>query len=116
MVNFENINEILIFDVYGEFSISEIQKIKKFIYDTLDNYSHCNKIILSFKNLEYIDSTGLGFIIETSKKYALNANNFIITDVDQDKFAVFKYTGIIQTGFVKFIETKEKAVEFLNDL
>ena len=65
----------------------------KTLDDTLQKLQNRSKIILNMKEMQYIDSTGLGTIAKNAKLLAANSGEIIIYDSPSRVRKIFEISG-----------------------
>jgi len=98
----ENNMELTIYkEVQGETTIFKLEGIldittSKVIEPYLNSFSDMKVLILDFSDLEFIDSTGIGSIMEAI--YLSQEKNFILklTGINESIHEVFKTVGLYQ--------------------
>ncbi|OQY10443.1 MAG: hypothetical protein B6I28_01020 [Fusobacteriia bacterium 4572_132] len=71
-----------------------------------------NKIIIVMKNLEYIDSSGLGVLVAILKKIKNEKGKLILTDINEEIFEILSLTSLDKV--FKILKTKKDALEEIN--
>lgn len=84
---------------YGEIDIYTAPKFKETLLEVIE--SRNSDIIIDGKNLEYIDSTGLGVLISGLKKLKETDKNIIIINLRSNINKLFEITGLNKVFIVK---------------
>ncbi len=58
-------NNIVIFRLQGDLIVSEVEKLRNEFHEVMEKNIH--KIILDFSDIEFIDSSGIGLMVEILK-------------------------------------------------
>lgn len=79
-------------DVQGEIDIYNSSSVKDYLSNLIQ--VHQADIHINCKNLEYIDSTGLGALVAVVKKVKLYNGNVYLKNVKSNVEKVFKITNL----------------------
>ncbi|BEP27676.1 STAS domain-containing protein [Helicovermis profundi] len=79
-------------DLEGDVDINTSNKLKEEINSLLDEREA--NVELNFKELSYIDSTGLGVLISILKRVKKNENKIVVKNSKKNVFKLFKITGL----------------------
>ena len=71
----------------GRLDAAQCEKAQSFM-DTIENAR-----VLDFTSLEYISSAGLGVLLKTQKRLAVNGASLKIVNVNNHIHDVFRYSG-----------------------
>ncbi|MFA6449589.1 MAG: STAS domain-containing protein [bacterium] len=89
--------------IAGEASIDLYRQIK----NLLEQYDKLN-LILDFKGLEFIDSSGLGFLVAVNSTLLKQGRNLTLAAVPENLMGLLKITNLDRV--LKIVATIEKAV------
>ncbi|AUS98154.1 anti-anti-sigma factor [Clostridium thermosuccinogenes] len=78
--------------ISGEVDIYTSQKLKDKLYSLVDESK--SDIRIDFKDLTYIDSTGLGILVGALKKARQKEKNIIISNMRENINKLFLITGL----------------------
>lgn len=92
IISTKEYNDKVIIELEGEIQIKNISEIKKVIYQTID--THKKNIILDFKNVSYIDSSGIGVLLVGYRKASESGNELILCNVPEKIMEILKLTQI----------------------
>ncbi len=67
-----------------------------------------NKMLINFKDLEYISSAGLRVLITVAKKLNAASGDLVLCSLDEKIYKVFDVSGF--TAIFKILETQEEAL------
>lgn len=98
-------NNIILLDIEGDIDIYSSNDLKDAILDQID-YGK-NKIIVSLKDVTYIDSSGIGVLITTLSKLKKINGDMIIIHVYDSVRKVFELTKL--TSFFKIMKSEDEA-------
>jgi len=92
IIELEKNDEICKISVEGEMDINTYKKVKDKLNAIIDEGSI--DIELDFKNLSYIDSTGIGVLIGILKKLKKNEQSLVIKNARDNIKRLFSITGL----------------------
>lgn len=102
-------DDIVLFVVKEEIMSYMVERIKEEIYRSLDN--GVNKVILDLNNIDYIDSLGIGAIIELFKKVKNSDGKIIMINVSNPVYRLIKMLNVEK--FLEISHSLNEAVEKL---
>jgi len=70
-----------------------IQKIGEDLFSLIDQYDR-KKILLNFRNVEYLSSAALGKFITLNKKVQAKNGKLVMCNINEDIFEVFEITRL----------------------
>lgn len=103
---------ISIVKITGEIDISNAFDVKKFIHENILNKGE-KYCILDFKNLSYIDSSGLGIIVGLHKTFKLQGGEIVLVNLNENIRKLFELTNLDRILNVK--STVEEGIKFLKE-
>lgn len=83
--------KLLTVKVDGDIDVNSVRELKTVLEENLSNEPD---IVLDCKNLNYIDSTGLGVLVSTLKKVQKYDGSIKITNLKSYLGKIFKVTGL----------------------
>ena len=89
----EKIENSIIFHAEGEIEIETSGDFKRFIRERLKD-TNFDTVIIDLKNVDYIDSSGLGSIIAIAKDCRINASKLKLVNVPDIVYNVLKLTRL----------------------
>ena len=98
----------LIVFMMGELDHHSAEEVRSKIDDRLDRES-ITKLILDFKDVSFMDSSGIGVVIGRYKKIAINKGNICIANVNSSVKRVFDLSGMFK--IIKVYENLEQALK-----
>lgn len=102
----EKRNDVIVCTLAGEINIDTVPQLKIVFKDILDHKSR--KVLLNFKEVEYIDSLGVASLIEFLKKMKDIDGTVFLSDMSPKVRTIF---GIIKLENVfKIYNTEEEAL------
>jgi anti-sigma B factor antagonist len=84
--------DLVLVYITGEIEIYTAQKFKEKLYNIVDTYDMSLKI--DCKELNYIDSTGLGIFVGALKKVKLLGRNIYLVNLKENIKKLFVITGL----------------------
>ena len=102
LINYNETNQTPIINVKGELDIYTSQKLRTILTDLIDNNK--KNIILNLKDLLYMDSTGLGTIVQAANNLATKDGKLHIVAVKPTIKKIFEVSGITNKNFIVFDE------------
>lgn len=67
-------------------------------------------VILNFKNIDFIDSSGLGFLINLKKSFIDKKCNLVISNLQENVNNILRYTQVI--SHFKVYDTYDDAITY----
>lgn len=91
-ISYEHSDEAVKVTLAGEVDIYTSQKFKEKLYDIVDSTK--SDLVIDCKELNYIDSTGLGILVGTLKKSKLYGKKVCISNLKENIKKLFLITGL----------------------
>ncbi|MFZ5989858.1 MAG: STAS domain-containing protein [Bacillota bacterium] len=88
----EKVNDYVKVNLFGEVDIYTSQDLKENLYNIVD--SNQTDLVIDCKELNYIDSTGLGIFVGALKKAKQYGKKIIITNLKDNIKKLFIITGL----------------------
>lgn len=107
-LKFQREEEKLIVYMMGELDHHSAEEVRSKIDDRLDRESII-KLILDFKDVSFMDSSGIGVVIGRYKKIAMKKGNICIANVNSSVKRVFDLSGMFK--IIKVYENLEQALK-----
>lgn len=107
-LKFQKEDEKLIVFMMGELDHHSAEEVRSKIDDRLDRES-INKLILDFKDVSFMDSSGIGVVIGRYKKIVTNKGSICIVNVNSSVKRVFDLSGMFK--IIKVYENLEQALK-----
>jgi anti-sigma B factor antagonist len=99
-LNKEQINDVLVIVIENkEANLSKSEFFKELVFD--DIASGARNIIISFKNVEYLDSSFLGALVAILKKLLPLKGKLVLTDLNEDIMNLFELTRLDKIFILK---------------
>jgi anti-anti-sigma factor len=103
-------DNIVLFVIKEDIMSYMVDRIKEEIYNTINEKR--SKVILDLNNIEYIDSLGIGAIIELFKKTKSLNGNIVMINVSQPVMRLIKMLNVQK--FLRIGKNLNEAVEILS--
>lgn len=107
-LKFQKIEDKLIVFMMGELDHHSAEEVRSKIDDRLDRESIA-KLILDFKDVSFMDSSGIGVVIGRYKKMTMKKGNISIANVNNSVKRVFDLSGMFK--IIKVYENLEQALK-----
>lgn len=101
-------NQVFVVELNGSVKLENIKMLRESFKKLVDE--HKNKIIVDLKDLNYIDSSGLGAMITTKKKVSHNNGDVVFINVHDKIREIISPMGIL--GFFKVFDTETAAIDY----
>jgi anti-sigma B factor antagonist len=82
---------VVLLEVSGELTAVTAEQLSTAVEQAI---TEANKMILDFKDLDYLASAGLRVILNTQKKFNALKGGLVIRNVSEDVMNVFEMTGL----------------------
>ncbi len=103
-------DNIVLFVIKEDIMSYMVERIRDEIYGTINE--DISKVILDLNNIDYIDSLGIGAIIELFKKARSLDGDIVMINVSQPVMRLIKMLNVEK--FLKISKNLNEAVETLN--
>ena len=107
-VEFNTRNDFLVVRLIGELDHHSAEEVRSRIDDKIERES-IKKIIMDFKNVTFMDSSGIGVVIGRYKKVAGIGGSISIACATDNIKRVFELSGIFR--IIKYYEKIDDAVK-----
>jgi anti-sigma B factor antagonist len=103
---FRDVGEHKIIQVSGEVDLYNVSELKKALFSITDgnNYS----IIVDMKNVNYMDSSGIGALVAGQKKMRAHNGRFALMNIHEDVLNILKLATLDR--FFKIYESEDDIV------
>ena len=88
--NVRNQDGVVIFDLIGEFCVYHVAKLKEAL--ALVREKGATKVLFNLEQVEFIDSTGIQFVLNTSRDFKKEKIHFLIAAPSSDVMETLKLT------------------------
>ena len=90
--NIEEKNDYLILNLAGDLDVYSEEEFRDFIEDELKDKN--SDLVIDIKDLDYLDSTGLGMFMKIYKMYEENGQKVKIINPKENILKLFKITDL----------------------
>ncbi len=105
-ISFREAGGYKIIEVTGEVDLYNVSELKKALFSITDgNYK---SVVVDMKNVNYMDSSGIGALVAGQKKMKAHAGNFAIMNLHEDVLNILKLATLDR--FFKIYDTEEDLV------
>ncbi len=109
-LSYERKNKILIVRLLGELDHHSAEEIRVKIDSLLDTYD-ISTLILDFKNVTFMDSSGIGVVIGRHKKLQAKNGDTALVNIPNRAKTIFDLSGVFK--IVKYYNNLDKAMKAL---
>jgi len=103
-ISFRDIGEHKIIEVSGEVDLYNVSELKKALFSITDG-KH-NSVIVDMKNVNYMDSSGIGALVAGQKKMRAHTGKFGLMNIHEDVLNILKLATLDK--FFKIYETEDE--------
>lgn len=107
-VKFSNINGFLIAELIGELDHHSAEEVRVKIDDRIDR-NDIKKVILNFRNVTFMDSSGIGVVIGRYRKLKNKQGQISVVEVNKRVDKVFTLSGLYK--IIKPYKNVQEAME-----
>lgn len=105
-IEFRDLGEHKIIEVSGEVDLYNVSELKKALFGLTDgNHS---SIVVDMKNVNYMDSSGIGALVAGQKKMKAHGGKFSLMNVHDDVLNILKLATLDK--FFKIFDTEEDLI------
>jgi stage II sporulation protein AA (anti-sigma F factor antagonist) len=108
-VEMERIGTSLIVRIDEDLDLHTVDLLRKQIEEKLDNEVGIKNMILNLEDVDFIDSSGLGFIIGRYKRISNHGGELKIINIKESINKVFKLSGILK--IVEIFTSEQEALK-----
>jgi anti-sigma B factor antagonist len=87
-IEFRDIGEHKVIEVTGEVDLYNVSELKKALFSITDG--RVKSVIVDMKNVNYMDSSGIGALVAGQKKMRAHNGNFILMNIAEDVLNILK--------------------------
>lgn len=109
-IHFETIDNNLIIALNGELDHHSAEEIREEIDKKIDS-NNIKNIIFDFKDMNFMDSSGIGVVIGRYKKVNKLGGQAAVININNRVERIFKMSGLF--NIVRKFENKQQAIESL---
>jgi len=105
-IEFRDIGEHKIVQVSGEVDLYNVSELKKALFSITDGRHH--SIIVDMKNVNYMDSSGIGALVAGQKKMRAHNGRFALMNIHEDVLNILKLATLDR--FFKIYDSEDEIV------
>ena len=106
-ISSHTINSFLVVRIEGSIAAGETIEVQRYFNDVRMNDS--NGIILNCEKIDYIDSSGLNFIVTTFKDLQKHSQRLVLCSVNSKVMEVFQLTRL--NKILSFTDSEQSALK-----
>lgn len=103
-IEYKNIGEHKIIQVTGEVDLYNVSELKKALFSITDG--NCKSVIVDMKNVNYMDSSGIGALVAGQKKMRAHNGTFALMNIHEDVLNILKLATLDR--FFRIYESEEE--------
>lgn len=103
----QSFEDKLIIHMIGELDHHSAEEVRNRIDASLDR-ENCNKLVMDFSGVTFMDSSGIGMVIGRYKKISLKKGSICITNVNSNIKKVLELSGMFK--IIKLFDSVEQAL------
>lgn len=107
-LSFENRGDSLVVYMMGELDHHSAEEVRNKLDDRLEREG-CNKLVMDFSGVTFMDSSGIGVVIGRYRKLSLRKGKVYITKVTGSVKRVFELSGMFK--IIPLYDSVEQALE-----
>jgi anti-anti-sigma factor len=111
-IKIKKINEISILAIDGEIILLNIDDIKDTFINLIEKEG-VKKLILDFKDTDFIDSSGIGLIVEFTNKLRNLGGNFVIINLNNEIKNLLNIANLLE--FLLTFKSENDAIDYLTN-
>lgn len=109
-LSYERKNKMLIVKLFGELDHHSAEDVRIKVDGLIDTYNIDN-LILDFKNVTFMDSSGIGVVIGRHKKLQMKKGDTALINISNRVKVIFDLSGVFK--IVKYYNNLDKAMKAL---
>lgn len=107
-IKFSNVDDFLIVELIGELDHHSAEEVRVKIDDRIDR-DNIKKVILNFRNVTFMDSSGIGVVIGRYRKLKNKDGHISVVEVNKRVVKVFALSGLYK--IIKQYKNVQEAME-----
>ena len=107
-IKFSNVDDFLIVELIGELDHHSAEEVRVKIDDRIDR-DNIKKVILNFRNVTFMDSSGIGVVIGRYRKLKNKDGHISVVEVNKRVDKVFDLSGLYK--IIKQYKNVQEAME-----
>ncbi|MDD3839795.1 MAG: anti-sigma F factor antagonist [Clostridia bacterium] len=109
-VKYDKKTNSLIVTIQGDFDHHSSKRIRELIERNMRKF-HAKNLVLDFKGLSFMDSSGIGVIIGRYRDISINGGKIVIVNVNNQFKRIFNISGIQK--IIDIYDDTEKALKHM---
>ncbi len=105
-IAFRDVGEHKIIEVSGEVDLYNVSELKKALFSITDGNHY--SIIVDMKNVNYMDSSGIGALVAGQKKMRAHNGRFALMNIHEDVLNILKLATLDR--FFKIYDSEDDIV------
>jgi anti-sigma B factor antagonist len=105
-IEIKNLGEHKIITVNGEVDLYNVSELKKALFSAIDG--SCKSIVVDMKNVNYMDSSGIGALVAGQKKMKAHNGRFALVNIHEDVLNILKLATLDR--FFKIYDSEDELV------
>ncbi len=103
-IEFKNLGEHKVILVTGEVDLYNVSELKKSLFSITDGT--CRSVIVDMKNVNYMDSSGIGALVAGQKKMRAHNGSFALMNIHEDVLNILKLATLDR--FFRIYESEDE--------
>jgi len=105
-IDFRELGDHKIIEVSGEVDLYNVSELKKALFSITDGNYH--SVIVDLKNVNYMDSSGIGALVAGQKKMRAHNGKFGLMNIHEDVLNILRLATLDK--FFKIYDTEEEII------
>jgi len=102
-VDIKDLGEHKVVNISGEVDLYNVSELKKTLFSVTDGAN--KSVIVDMKNVNYMDSSGIGALVAGQKKMKAHGGHFALMNIHEDVLNILKLATLDK--FFKIYETED---------
>ncbi len=105
-IDYKNLGEHKVIQITGEVDLYNVSELKKALFSITDGT--CKSVIVDMKNVNYMDSSGIGALVAGQKKMRAHNGTFALMNIHEDVLNILKLATLDR--FFKIYLSEEEII------
>jgi anti-anti-sigma factor len=105
-ISFRDLGEHKVIEVAGEVDLYNVSELKKSLFSITDGSNQ--SVIVDMKNVNYMDSSGIGALVAGQKKMRAHNGKFALMNIHDDVLNILKLATLDK--FFRIYDTEDEIV------
>ncbi|MCU0847854.1 MAG: STAS domain-containing protein [Spirochaetes bacterium] len=105
-IDFRELGDHKIIEVSGEVDLYNVSELKKALFSITDGNYH--SVIVDLKNVNYMDSSGIGALVAGQKKMRAHNGRFGLMNIHEDVLNILRLATLDK--FFKIYDSEEEII------